>query len=127
VRRGAPTWRPPGTASFVGPAEIMRVNDRLDVLERVPVMVAISGTCHPTPARRVTADPPILWNVRSSAMSGLVHALPQLARKSFSVHAVLFEVVSDHGRHALCPVEHGAPTGILTCLCPSCPSFGATG
>jgi hypothetical protein len=32
-------------------------------------------------------------------MSGLVHALPQLARKSFSVHA--------------------APTGILTCLCPS--------
>jgi hypothetical protein len=40
-------------------------------------------------------------------MSGLVHALPQLARKSFSVHAVLFEVVSDHGRHALCPVEPG--------------------
>jgi hypothetical protein len=36
ARRGGPTWRPPGTASFVGPAEIMRVNDRLDVLERVP-------------------------------------------------------------------------------------------
>jgi hypothetical protein len=56
-------------------------------------MVAISGTSEPASARRVTAELRISWNVRSSGMSAFVHALPQLARKPSSVHAVLFVVV----------------------------------
>ena len=52
-------------------------------------------------------------------MSAFVHALPQLARKPSSVHAVLFEVVritvaTRCVRSSM--ALSGAPTGILTRL-----------
>jgi hypothetical protein len=69
-------------------------------------MVAISGTSHPASVRRVTADPRISWKARSSGMSAFVHALPNRAETVLRPHGIVRDS-EDHGRHALCPVEHG--------------------
>jgi hypothetical protein len=74
-------------------------------LSECPVMVAISGTSHP--ARRVTADPRISWNVRSSGTSAFVQCLAPTRAEAVLRPRRIVRGSEDHGHHALGPVERG--------------------